>query len=352
MDLEVYKDYFLASFQELISGNVIELEAYPGKELDRECLARLIRRHTIITFNGNHFDLPLVALALSDPRPERIKQVADAIINRNLKSWQTLEAFDVKLPKIDHIDLIEVAPGIASLKIYGGRLHSKRLQDLPIEPDASISPDQYPLLRRYCRNDLQTTKELYIKLQPQIALREQMSEQYGIDLRSKSDAQIAEAVLSSEVEKMTGYKVERTAVKEGTVFKYKLPPFISAKTPVLQSAIDMITAAEFVVGSGGKIIEPDEFKKATVKIGTSVYRLGIGGLHSSEKCVAHEVGDDEFLVDRDAKSFYPSIILGQGLTPPAMGSAFLKVYGDVYKSRLTAKQDQQEIESKIKELEG
>ena len=336
-DLEVYEDYFLASFMELISGNVIEFEAHPGKDLDREGIARMLRRYLLISFNGNHFDIPLLALALADPRPSRIKTGANAIIERGLKSWQFYDSFSVLAPKVDHIDLIEVAPGIASLKIYGGRLHSKKLQDLPIEPDASISPDQYPLLRRYCRNDLQTTKELYIKLQPQIALRDHMSEQYGIDLRSKSDAQIAEVVIASEVEKMTGHKVERTAVKEGTVFKYKLPSFISAKSAVLQAAIDMICNAEFVVGSGGKIIEPAEFKRATVKIGKGIYRLGIGGLHSSEKCVAHEVGEDEFLIDRDVASYYPHIITGQGLAPPSMGPAFLTVYKSILSRRISAK---------------
>ena len=337
MDLEVYKDYFLASFQELISGNVIELEAYPGKELDRECMARLIRRHTIITFNGNHFDLPLVALALSDPRPERIKQGANAIIERGLKSWQFYDAFDLTAPKVDHIDLIEVAPGIASLKIYGGRLHSKRLQDLPIEPDASISPDQYPLLRRYCRNDLQTTKELYVKLQPQIALREQMSEQYGIDLRSKSDAQIAEAVLASEVEKMTGYKVERPAVKEGTVFKYKLPSFITAEFETLQKVVDDMTGCEFVIGSGGKVLEPTVLKRATVKIGDLVYSLGIGGLHSTEKCISHYADDDIEIRDFDCTSFYPNIMLGQSMHPVSMGPTFQTCYRKILDRRVAAK---------------
>ena len=34
----------------------------------------------------------------------------------------------------DHIDIMPLPIGQASLKIYGGRLHAPKLQDLPIEP--------------------------------------------------------------------------------------------------------------------------------------------------------------------------------------------------------------------------
>ncbi len=100
----------------------------------------------------------------------------------------------------DHIDIINLPIGQASLKIYGGRLHAPKMQDLPIEPSAIITPEQRKTLRLYCHNDLQVTRILYEELKPQIALREQMSKQYGIDLRSNSDAQIAENVIKHELE--------------------------------------------------------------------------------------------------------------------------------------------------------
>ena len=57
-----------------------------------------------------------------------------------------------------HIDLMEVAFGDGSLKLYGGRLHSKRLQDLPIAPDSHISDEDRSLLVRYCENDHDTSR--------------------------------------------------------------------------------------------------------------------------------------------------------------------------------------------------
>ena len=76
-------------------------------------------------------------------------------------------------------------------------------RSLPIEPDALIAPAQRELLRQYCVNDLDTTEALYRALEKQVELRAKMGEQYGMDLRSKSDAQIAEKVITSELEAMT-----------------------------------------------------------------------------------------------------------------------------------------------------
>jgi hypothetical protein len=48
-------------------------------------------------------------------------------------------------------------------------------------------------VREYCvGSDLVSTAYLYKELEPHIDLREKMSIQFGTDLRSKSDAQIAE----------------------------------------------------------------------------------------------------------------------------------------------------------------
>ena len=50
-----------------------------------------------------------------------------------------------------------------------------------------------------------------------------MSTTYGIDLRSKSDAQIAEAVIKTEMEKKLGYSVTRPLGMEGNKDKYTPP---------------------------------------------------------------------------------------------------------------------------------
>lgn len=338
LDLEIYRDYFLAMFMNVDTGNVRAFELHADQAFDRKTVQQILRKYRIVTFNGSNFDIPLLMLALAGSDNKNIKRGCDAIINNNLRGWQFEQQFNVEIPKdLDHIDLIEVAPGTASLKIYGGRLHCAKMQDLPIEPDASIAPEQRELLREYCANDLRTTLDLLTKLKPQIELRQQMSEQYQMDLRSKSDAQIAEAVIGRQVSRALNREVKRPEVPGGTRFKYRPPAFIRFDTVPLREVLAMIRAAEFLVPDSGKVMMPKELADAKIEIGSGVYRMGIGGLHSSEQTAAHQADDDHILVDRDVASYYPAIILRTGLAPKHMGKAFTESYEDIVQRRLAAK---------------
>lgn len=338
LDTEIYRDYFLVAGMNVQTGATFELEQFEGQPLDTDRLSRILRKHTLVTFNGTSFDLPLIAYALAGASCEQLKAGADAIIERNLRGWEFAKRFGVELLEdLDHIDLIEVAPGKASLKLYGGRLHTPKLQDLPIEPHESISVEQRAVLRAYCRNDLALTAELYRTLLPQIELRAKMGEQYGMDLRSKSDAQIAEAVIVREVERARGKPVERPEIKDGTVYRYAPPAWLAFTSAPLQALLADIEAAEFVVMATGAVREPDALHNRTIQIGAGVYRLGIGGLHSSETCQSAQADGDYLLLDRDVASYYPAIILRLGLAPSQMGQDFLRVYQSIVDRRLAAK---------------
>ena len=347
LDLEVYVDYFLASFRNIDTGNVRSFELYDGQEFDSKTVAQALRKGTVVTFNGNGFDIPLLSMAIEGADCAKIKRACNAVIEGGKRPYQLERMFNFEVRECDHIDLIEVAPGMVSLKIYGGRLHCPKMQDLPIDPSASITPEQRALLREYCANDLVVTETLYRKLLPQIQLRQQMSEQYGMDLRSKSDAQIAETVIKSEVEKLTNKIVERPEIDPGTEYKYNAPEYIRYSTPALQEILRNILADTFIVSGTGKIADPVSLKDVTVTIGSSTYKLGIGGLHSQETCVAHHADDEHVLLERDVASYYPNIIQNLGLAPKHMGEAFTRVYGSILARRLVAKRTGDKVTNEV-----
>ena len=340
MDIECYRNYFLVMFRSIENGKIRYYEQFDGQRLNVTEIRRILREYLIVTFNGLNYDMPMLALALTGADCANLKRASDSIIVGNLRGWQFEQLHGVKVPQgIDHIDLIEPAFGQGSLKLYGGRLHSKRLQDLPIEPDASISPDQRQQLIAYCGNDLQTTIDLYNHMRPQIELREHMTKDYGVDLRSKSDAQIAEAVIRSQLTKILGTTPQKPNIPKGTVLRYKAPEFLKFKSPVLQAKLRDIVASDFIVDENGSPIEPASLCGQTICIGKNVYKLGIGGLHSSETTVAHHADDQYILVDRDVASYYPNIILLCRLYPKHLTEAFLTVYRSIVETRLKAKRD-------------
>jgi hypothetical protein len=56
-----------------------------------------------------------------------------------------------------------------------------------------------------------------------------------------------------------------------------------------------------------------------------------------------ESGEEFYLIDRDCASYYPNIILNQGLYPSHMGKAFLKVYRSIVERRLKAKKEKNKV---------
>ena len=139
LDIECYFNYFLIAIKSMANSKVVTFERSDWEDFDVEQLTNILSKYTIVTFNGNRYDLLLLKGAISGFDSKKLKALSDDIIVNDLRAWDAESKY--ALPKcqyIDHIDLIEVAPGKASLKIYGGRLHSKRMQDLPIEPNATI----------------------------------------------------------------------------------------------------------------------------------------------------------------------------------------------------------------------
>lgn len=338
MDTECWQNYWLIGFKHVLTRKTKFYQFYEGHPLNVEAIRKMLNQFCIVTFNGNNYDLPMVALALSGASNETLKAASDRIIQDNVKPWDLESEFEYRrLRGIDHIDLFDVAPGKVSLKTYGGRMHSRRLQDLPIEHTAIIAPEQRPIIVEYNLNDLDTNIDMLDNLKEQLELRVAMGKEYGLDLRSKSDAQIAEAVIVSQVEKRSGRKVYKSK-KAIAPFKYEAPDFIKFKTPYMQNILDMITSQTFKVKVvNGKVEMPDHIANANIKIGNSRYTLGIGGLHSCEESVAHYSDEDVVLLDRDFRSFYPELIIKLGLFPPQLGKVFLEIYNEILQKRIAAK---------------
>lgn len=344
-DLEVYPNYFLAGFRCFYTDKIVYFELSKTASINIPKLLWVMHNFCLIGFNSISFDLPLIWLAMQPGiESETLKNVADFIIQENWRSQDIERAYNFKMGVINHIDLIEVAPLSASLKKYAARLHAPRLQELPFSPTRSLSPSECIEVRNYNFTDLEDTLLLVKELSPQLELRTQLSNQYKMDLRSKSDAQIAESVICSEVKQLNGYWSKRPVIEPGTIYKYTIPEYVSFKIPLLQNMLEVVRNADFVIHENGSVIEPPEFQQLKqLQIGSSVYRMGIGGLHSTEECVSHIADENTLLIDRDVASYYPNIVLNLGLYPKHMGYNFNSVYRSILDRRLIAKKNKDKV---------
>jgi len=292
--------------------------------------------YTWISFNGINFDAPLLCAALAGADALWLKDVANQIIEGQLRSWQTYREFQIEYIDFDHIDLIETAPGVMiSLKTYAGRMGYPTMIDMPMAHDEDLKPSQHKVLEAYCLNDLGVTEELFKQLKNEIKLREELSAEHGIDLRSKSDAQIAEAILKK---KLGITKLKKSAPM---YVDFTVPEIIRTKHKQLLEIIDKLHNTQFLINPGNGSPEAAQWMEQPIAIGRGTYQLGIGGLHSTHDKSFHRQATDDLLIsDFDVASYYPNLMMKCGLIPRMpgdLGIQFIEAYEEIYQQRMVAK---------------
>lgn len=339
-DVEIYPNFFCVTFESLKTGKSLYFELSEWcPQLDTQLLHYIYTNFVCVGFNNLNYDYVMMSMVLQGKTLAEMWQATQDIIVFEQRPRDVLRKFKCKRIAANEWDLIEVAPLRASLKIYGGRLHTPEMQDLPFAPGTVLTYDQSRVVKYYNHKDLVNTRFLRLGLEPQVALRIEMSQSYGLDLRSRSDAQIAESVITEEVQKILGYRPKQPEIKPGTIYKFTDPGFLKFRTNLMKRVMGEVMAADFVVEDHGSIGMPQQLADLEVKIAGGVYRMGIGGLHSSESKVSYVAGGEYRLLDRDVTSFYPYIILNQGLYPDHLGIHFLTVYRAIVERRVQAKEN-------------
>ncbi len=395
LDVECFSDWFEIGITDAANGWEWDFQLVPGSTLDIESIEKLLQHYTVTTFNGQHYDIPMVTLALAGADNAALKMANDTIIHTNINCWAFYKKFNVRPPRyLDHIDVSEPAPGVKlSLKQYAGRCHAPTMQETVVDFDAPMPREKIPEEIGYCRNDRKVTRIMVDQLKPRLDLRRAINEEYpGIDVRSKSDAQIAEQIIKAEWSRLildserrfesdsyayeTGLSGKPPAgnyphlsveyirdwnnkpqviiphFNHGTTFKCRVPDYIEFVTQDLKDFLQLVRTCDFFISNkdeaelmeiDGKKIKtgvliPAELKGRDIIIGGATYRVGIGGLHSQESKVKwHTIPGVQRLRTADVRSYYPSLILNAGMYPPQLGPLFLDIYNTVYKSRLEAK---------------
>lgn len=336
-DIECYPNYFLIAFKSIITDRVVYFEMYLGCPLNLEWLNYVVHNLLLISFNGIGYDLPILTLALAGRTNGQLKEATAQLIEEGWRPSDLLKVNKLQKLNLNHIDLMEVCPGAGGLKVRAARLHQKRLQDLPFPPNMLLTGNHMVIVRHYCVNDLDCTASIYFAVKKDIDLRIILGKEYGLDLRSRSDPQIAEDVIRSELMSALKRRVGRPPVEVGKRFKYQFPRWMQFRTAMMQSVVDVIRSCNFVIEENGTVQMPWQLDNLKILIANGVYRMGIGGLHSSEKKAAHPLRKGRRKRDVDVTSFYPRIILNERLFPKHLTEMCLRILEKIVNRRINAK---------------
>lgn len=351
-DLEVYPNWFLAGFQ-VPDGMYYQFE-FPEDSSTNETMLQALRDfldwskrdHVIAGWNSRSYDDAVLTHFLNHPSPDEAYLMSINIIQLGARSWE--------LPNsIWSIDLKRVVPGNLGLKKIGVCLGHKRLQELPFPFDQPLTPDQMQIVKDYNLNDLDITRKVQIKLQPELDLRELMSEQYRLNMTSKGEAQIAESILIEESgidpkllkEKAKDNSKNSIYIREPSWWKNMRRKEYPEVDKILEIG-EHIFKTEIPIMQNSLRIDSKPLSK-TLYLGDKFYRMGVGGLHSVDGPGSIIPNQNQLLIDIDVASYYPNLILTQKLTPRHWGKKFLETYQSVVDRRLKAKREGDKITAAV-----
>ena len=339
-DCESYPNYFLIAARP-VGGDGYDVlrwvlrDSDEATKYDRKSALEFFKSETHIGFNNRNYDDWVISAYSLGYSAAEINSISREIITgdgvRALWSHRTLSERYNEISG-HHVDLMAISPVFAGLKSYGTRLHAPSIQSLPYDPEDVLSVDQMDDVAEYCINDLDLTEHLYKALLPQIKLREDMGEEYGIQFLHRSNAQMAEAIYRDEFKGRIGKKSAPAHVR------YQVPDHIKFLSLDLVGLLYELQDVKFDLARDGKVILPAKTFAKPLVIGGREYAMGIGGLHSTSKKMYVEADGRYGIVDADVTSYYPALILNAQLNPPNLPRGeFEAVYRDLVNKRLDAK---------------
>jgi len=233
-----------------------------------------------------------------------------------------------------------------SLKKTEIRIRHDTVEDLPFEPGTELTEPQKKVVQEYCYQDVRATHAIYQDHSRQhIRLRHLLASKFKLNkqkLTSLSEPKTAEYILSNVACRESGnspYRIRKDLDHEPVTEVHLsscIPDWIQFSTPKLKNFLMEVKTLTLPVANNG-YVKAKEFKHV-VTIGAKNYQIGIGGLHSVDKPYQwSKTNDKEMLIDADVTSYYPSILLRDGLYPRGYGRTWINTYRYIYDERLKAK---------------
>ena len=278
-----------------------------------------------ISYNGLGFDAQITQKLFDNQKylknlpaeslVEYIYDYAQKVIDRNNKG-EFAEYAPYKL-KIKQIDLFKLnhwdnKAKMSSLKWIQYSMDWENVEEMP-HPHNQPVTDDHTLneIIEYCINDVQSTKQILHHSKEQIALRQTLTKEYGIDLYSASEPRISKELFLYFLEQKTGIpkadlKTLRTP-RDYIVLADCILPYIQFETSEFNSVLDYFRT---------KVITStkDGFKHSINFKGVRI-DYGLGGLHGAASAGVYEAKPGWTIMTSDVTSFYPNLAIKNKWAP-------------------------------------
>ncbi len=347
-DLETYPNCFTAIFLHPITLDTHVFEVSEYKD-DSYHLAEFLsdcqtHGHRLVGFNNVNFDYPIIHNYIKSGyfwTCAEFYDMAMAIINNKQKFnphtvWPNQEFIrQIDLYKICHFDNRARA---TSLKALEFNMCRESVEDLPIPVGTNLTREQIVnQLIPYNMEDVKATRDFYLRLTKNIAFRESIHRQFGIDCLNFNDTKIGKEYFISQLESAfpgvcyyyeDGRRKKHQTHREFIDLKDVILPSVKFRSPEFQRIhrffIDQrIDAYELT----------QAFKDLACNVGGIDFKFGLGGVHASVSSQSFEANDDYEIVDLDVASYYPNLAIKNKFYPEHLGEIYCQEYAKLYEMR-------------------
>lgn len=278
-----------------------------------------------ISFNGISFDAQITQ-KLMDEQNKLLKMNSEQLVNyiysyaqsviekSNKGDFADYAPYKLKIKQIDLFKLNhwDNKAKMSSLKWIQFSMDWENVEEMPHPHFEPIhNEQQLEMVINYCINDVRSTKAVLDASKEQIALRQTLTKEYGIDLYSASEPRISKELFLHFLEQRTG--MEKSYIKSlrtprpYIVLADCILPNISFKTLEFQKVLDYFRTKVITSTKDGF--------KFTLNYKNVKTDYGLGGIHGAINAGVYEAKPGWTIMTSDVTSFYPNLAIKNGFHP-------------------------------------
>lgn len=233
-----------------------------------------------------------------------------------------------------------------SLKEVEILLGMDNVQEFEAGFDQRLLDSEIDDMIKYNENDVEATETLLNNVKNEIALRLEVEKEWGFDALSMSGIRFGEEILL-QTSNLKGSNLEKAKQQIRRIATIKLNdiilPFIQYSNPKLKEVLlDIKNATCYPCKSDKK---QQNYEKKFV-LSNTCYSIGEGGIHTINEPRIYKPTAEQFIGHADVTSMYPSLAIIYKWLPVHLGKDFWNVYESLYKERITAKRNHEELKAK------
>ena len=253
------------------------------------------------------------------------------------KKWkyqQWFESFDI----LTMLYSTQLRVGLKEMQVT---MQYPNVQEFVYDWDIPLVESKFDEMIQYNINDVESTSELLDRCKKDIELRIAIEDEYGVRVLSKDGVNIGMKIITQKYIEKTGQTwwdiKDLRSPMDKIPLKDVILPFVKYDSPILKDMLDTLKKQTVSPGRKGY-----EYKFIFNNLR---YTIGVGGIHSVNDPEIIIPKEDEYLIDCDVASLYPSMLIQHKFYPKHLGPEFLEIYSKIREERLEAKHNGDKVKN-------